>query len=279
MMDKGCENAKHIIQNKYKMEGVITKGAFGIIFKGLQIKTRNPVAIKMEIDHIQTLRHETRVIQYLYKKGVRKIPDILWYGSFRNRPCIVMKYYEMSLHDLARKLTSDNLYVILYKILRQILVIMQHIHSLCVVHRDIKPQNFMVHGGEIYLIDFGLATFMQPNERVAGKTPMKTSTIVGTPKFASIHIHRGCPYSYIDDIVSIGYMMIWLELGGEAPWEVNVYDLMGDMTGNSIDINDPINQLRLKQKETIATFCRDPRLAKFVYDHSITNTSKIQYDF
>jgi len=279
VLDKG---STHIIQNKYKLEGVITKGTFGIIFKGIHLKTQKPVAIKMEVDHIQTLRHETRVIQFLYKRGVRKIPDILWYGVFREKPCIVMKYYEMSLFELAERLPpkveGDKLYMILYQILRQILGIMQHIHNCEVVHRDIKPQNFMFHGGEIYLIDFGLAAFLQPVVN-GSLLPHLNTTIIGTPKFASIYIHRGQPYSYIDDIVSIGYMMIWLELGGFAPWEPTITERGQQSYSDSIYISDPINQTRLKNKENIATFCGDPRLARFVYDHSTTNAREILYDF
>ena len=269
----------HIIQNKYRIESILTKGSFGIIFKGSQIKTQKKVAIKMEAGHIQSLRHETRVIQFLYKKGVRKIPDILWYGTFKEKPCLVMRFYDHSLAEIVGKIHQspptepegqNRLYMILYKILQQILDIMRHVHICRVVHRDIKPQNFMFHGGEIYLIDFGMAAFLQ------GQTGMGTgTTLVGTPKFASIHIHRGQPYRPIDDIISIGYMILWLELGGNSPWEPESFSTDID----TLNIASPFNQQLLKNKENIATFCRDPFIARFICDHSQKYGAVINYDF
>jgi casein kinase 1 len=110
-------------------------------------------------------------------------------------------------------MTVSKMNVVLLKILD----VLEHIHKFFTIHRDIKPQNFMIKDGDIFLIDFGLATFYITDSgehfpNVVG------NTMVGTPKYASIHIHNGCRYSRRDDLISLGYLYLCMILGGDCPW-------------------------------------------------------------
>ena len=54
----------------------------------------------------------------------------------------------------------------LYKIMKKCLNVLKSIHQHGVLHRDIKPQNFMIKHDDIYLIDFGLSIFyIDENDR------------------------------------------------------------------------------------------------------------------
>jgi serine/threonine protein kinase len=123
--------------------------------------------------------------------------------------------------------------------------IIEHVHRFFVLHRDIKPQNFMIKNGDIFLIDFGLATFYvdENGEHYPNKP---SDTIIGTPKFVSINIHLGHRYSRRDDLISLGYMYVYMILG-EAPW---FSDYLNIQTNKSlINIDHPINMLLKEQKE------------------------------
>ena len=104
--------------------------------------------------------------------------------------------------------------------------IIEKIHDRSVIHRDIKPENFMISQSKtqtqeydvtkkIHIIDFGLSRiYMKDGAHIPNKP---NSSIVGTMRYISTHIHEGNVYSRRDDIISILYVIIYL-LKGKLPW-------------------------------------------------------------
>jgi serine/threonine protein kinase len=84
----------------------------------------------------------------------------------------------------------------------QSLDILETIHNSFVLHRDIKPQNFMIREGELFLIDFGLATFYIDENGEDIPNTCSQTTVIGTPKYLSINIHNGNDFSVHDDFIS-----------------------------------------------------------------------------
>ena len=219
----GKEKEKEIIGNKYTIDSLLSEGIFGKIYKGFHVKTREPVAIKIDYGphNMATVNHESRIINYLFHAGVRKIPEIYWFGYTNysatgiRSPSLVMTLYECSLNDymLRKTMTVEKLDIIFERILD----IFEKVHKHFVLHRDIKPHNFMVKSGDIFLIDFGLSTFYM-NDNGEHYPNRIEESIVGTPKFTSIHVLEGNRYSRRDDLISIGYMYIYMLLR-QAPWE------------------------------------------------------------
>ena len=72
------ETINEMINNKYIIEKTIGKGQFGIVYKGSHLKTREPIAIKMESisSPIKLLKNETTIINYLSTHNVKNIPII-----------------------------------------------------------------------------------------------------------------------------------------------------------------------------------------------------------
>lgn len=239
-----------IIANKYRIDSILSKGSFGIICKGTHLKLNNEiVAIKIEI-RSKSLKHEVKILNYLYTNKIRTIPSIYWYGNYNENPCLVMTYYEYTLSQYMEKksLDGDKIHGIMYKMLG----IISQIHEQWVVHRDLKPANFMIKNGEIYLIDFGLATFFitddgkhVPNEEI--------NTLIGSPKYISIYIYLGNRYSRRDDLISLVYIYCMMVLK-DTPWDSgsgsdkNTDIDFGITELDEIDINHPKNKIRCENR-------------------------------
>jgi len=91
------------------------------------------------------------------------------------------------------------------------------LHGQHYVHCDIKPSNFMVQAGAVFLIDFGLAwQFRNPTTYL--HIPCTTNhSVVGTPPFLSINGQQGHAQSHHDDLESLAYTIIFLACG-KLPW-------------------------------------------------------------
>jgi len=261
-----------MIANKYNIDqDPIQQGAFGIVYKGFHIKTNEPVAIKIEVGDKKILKNEVKILNHLYSNGLRKIPSVYWFGEYNNYPCLVMPLYQCSLYDYMRTKTisAEKMNNIMYKIIE----IIELIHSNFVVHRDIKPHNFMINNGDIFLIDFGLSTFYLNDSGQHYKNDLHHS-IVGTSKFASYYIHVGNQYSRRDDLISLGYMYLFMVLG-IAQWDndinvviykdhvkySNIHNVTDhvDASQTTIDISHPNNQSRMRNKELdffIKNYCK-----------------------
>ena len=101
-------------------------------------------------------------------------------------------------------------------------------HNNCFIHRDLKPDNFLIGDGHntniIYLIDFGLAKMFK-NSKSGEHIPFKDNkSLTGTIRYASINTHLGIEQSRRDDLETIAYMLIQFAKG-KLPWQgLNIKD-------------------------------------------------------
>ena len=239
-----------IIVNKYKIQNKIGSGKFGTVYKGVYIKSNNLVAIKIDTSRTSLLKNETTILKYLYDHGCRQIPIVYWYGIYMNEfPCLVMSFYDCSLFDYIIRINNDDPKQTVSKINKIIagcIQILESIHKQFIIHRDIKPDNFMIHNGKLYIIDFGLATFYIDENRAHIVDAGSRDCILGTPKYVSNNIHNGCLPSRRDDLISLGYMYIFMYCR-ELEWD----NIPNENTMNSNIINeiDLLHYKNIKRKE------------------------------
>ena len=172
------------------------------------------------------LKNETTVLKYLYDRGSRSSPVIYWYGVDAVWSYLIMSYYDICLFDYCNQnqISPEKIDKIMYVCID----ILETIHKNYVLHRDIKPQNFMISNEEVYLIDFGFACFYV-DEKVEHLPIVESQNIVGTPKYVSYHVHDGITNSRRDDLISLGYLYIYL-CCRELPWDTLLRDALKSET-------------------------------------------------
>ena len=104
----------------------------------------------------------------------------------------------------------------------QILDRLEFIHNKNIIHRDIKPDNFVVgldnKSHIIYVLDFGLSKKFRSSRTHQHIKFTVNKKLTGTARYASINALKGCEQSRRDDLEAIGYMLMYF-LRGNLPWQ------------------------------------------------------------
>ncbi|GLV34247.1 Casein kinase Ialpha [Carabus blaptoides fortunei] len=211
-----------IVGGKYRIFRKIGSGSFGDVYLAKNIKTGEEVAVKMEpveTRHPQLL-YESKIYRTL--RGGKCVPDISFYGQEGNYNILVMELLGPSLEDLFtycnRRFTIKTVLMLADQMIDRI----EYVHNKLFIHRDIKPDNFLMGRGrfcnKLYLIDFGLAKRYRDRRTRQHIFYRKDKNLTGTARYASMNAHLGIEQARRDDMESIGYVLMYFNRGS-LPWQ------------------------------------------------------------
>ncbi|XP_072029348.1 casein kinase I-like isoform X2 [Amphiura filiformis] len=210
------------VGNKYRLGRKIGSGSFGDIYLGTNITNGEEVAIKLEC--VKTKHPQLHIESKFYRmmQGGVGIPTIKWCGAEGDYNVMVMELLGPSLEDLfnfcSRKFSLKTVLLLADQLISRV----EYVHTKNFIHRDIKPDNFLMglgkKGNLVYIIDFGLAKKYR-DARTQQHIPYRENkNLTGTARYASINTHLGIEQSRRDDLESLGYMLMYYNLGS-LPWQ------------------------------------------------------------
>jgi casein kinase 1 len=213
------------VGNRYRIGRKLGAGSFGDIYQGVDIQTGDSVAIKLEpvnSRHPQLL-YESRIYKILNGGStVVGIPTVRWYGVEGDYNVMVIDLLGPSLEDLfnfcGRRFCLKTVLMLADQTISRI----EYVHSKSFLHRDIKPDNFLMgtgkRGHHVYAIDFGLAKKYRDSKTQQHIPYREGKSLTGTARYASINTHLGIEQARRDDLEGLGYIFMYF-LRGSLPWQ------------------------------------------------------------
>lgn len=217
-----------IVSNRWKIQHFLDSGAFGEVYRAIDIRTKRLVVLKFDIagKSPSKLRHEYQTYRVLWNtmdrvEGFAQCHDFGEYQGRKYLTCDLLGRSLQSVSDESPHIPGSQVLGIAY----QAVGLLRHLHSRNFLHRDIKPSNFVMgrrdrgaqDGGRLYLIDFGLSKRYKYNMSLTHIPYGRNRRLCGTRQYMSINTHMGIEQGRRDDMESLCYMLIYL-CNGQLPW-------------------------------------------------------------
>lgn len=197
-------------------------GSFGDIYFAVNTLTGEELAVKLESTKSKhpMLMYEAKLLKHL--QGVPGIASVHYCDVDGDYNVMVMDLLGPSLEDLFnichRKFSLKTVLMIADQMLYRI----EYLHSKNFIHRDIKPDNFLVGHGKksniVYIIDFGLAKKYRDPKSQQHIPYRENKSLTGTARYTSINAHLGIEQSRRDDLEAIGYVLMYFNRS-QLPWQ------------------------------------------------------------
>ena len=209
---------------RYQIQGVLGKGAMGLVYDGLDPRLARRVAIKTILTsalddatakhYAMRFKREVRAVARLNHPNIVQVYD---YGTQDELAYIVMEYIDgKELKDSFDAGERFPLKAVL-RMMVELLDALELAHEAGIVHRDVKPANVMIDAaGRVKLTDFGVARITDPDADLGEAT--RAGTLIGTPSYMSPEQIQGQPIDRRSDLFSAGILFYQL-LTGKKPFE------------------------------------------------------------
>jgi serine/threonine protein kinase len=230
-----------VLADKFRIVRQLGGGSFGKVFIAEDIEEqpgqKGPRCYAVKVEKVYGKRNTIRRELDVYTSAGSKIENIprvhMWCkgdnhkdesGKYYFHQYLVMELLGPSIFKLYEKAGKQLPWSLVAPIGIQIIKLLEQLHGEGFVHRDIKPDNFVMGLGErkgiVHMIDFGLSRRWEDliDKYTQNDETNSSSSVVGTARYMSINVHNGLVYGWRDDLESLGYVLIFLYCG-KLPWQ------------------------------------------------------------
>jgi serine/threonine-protein kinase len=241
----------NLLDNRYRVTSVLGSGGFGETYlaedtkvpsnRRCVIKQLKPVADNPQMYELlqQRFHREAAVLETLGEES-RYIPKL--YANFTENGLfyLVQEWIDgLTLTETIErsgKWNEDAVRQLIISILQTLI----YVHDRGIIHRDIKPDNIILRGGEPVLIDFGAVKETLNVSTIRSSAQQAHSIVIGTPGFMASEQAAGRPF-FASDLYSLALTAIFAltgkypqELGtdpqtGEVLWQAHVLDISANL--------------------------------------------------
>jgi tetratricopeptide (TPR) repeat protein len=208
----------YVVADRFQLEELAGEGGMGTVYRAREIHSGRTVALKLlhgagPASDAERFAREARVLADLHHPGIVRY---VAHGFTRaGEPYLAMEWLDGE--TLSRRLSRGRLALDESVLLaRRLAEALGAIHAHGVVHRDIKPHNLFLPGGDVdrvKLVDFGIA-----RRRIETHPVTRTNGFVGTPAYTAPEQARGSSeVSAQADVFSLGCVLFEC-LTGQPPF-------------------------------------------------------------
>jgi tetratricopeptide (TPR) repeat protein len=203
------------LSDRYRVEGIVGRGGFAIVYRATDLKHHREVAIKIlrvatpvALDRFQ---REIAIVATLQHPNILPLFDSGTTGPFLYfvMPCVQGGTLRDRLNE-RRTIPTDEA----IEITRQVALGLEVAHQHGVIHRDVKPENIMLYHGEAAIADFGLAWEI---DRPSLPRVTDPEMVAGTPEYMSPEQLAGKEIDERSDVYALACVLFEM-LDGDPPF-------------------------------------------------------------
>jgi len=173
------------LAGRYRIERHLGEGGMASVYLCEDLRHKRKVALKLLKPELAAVLGADRFVQEITTTASLQHPHIL--PLFDSGTADGFLFYVMPLVEgetLREKLNRETQLGVdeAVRIAREVLDALQYAHEHGIVHRDVKPENILLHGGHAMVADFGIALAVSA---AAGGRMTETGLSLGTPFYMS----------------------------------------------------------------------------------------------
>ena len=208
---------EQILGGRYVLVEQVGVGGMALVYRAIDRNTGHSVAVKVlksefnrDAEFVSRFQREAEAASKMTHHNIVNLLDVGMDGENRY---LIMEYVKgKSLKEVIQEKGRLNPGVAVQITIR-ILSALQHAHTAGIIHRDIKPQNILVHAdGHIKVADFGIARMANSSTLTRG------DSVMGSVHYFSPEQAQGKPTEASSDLYSVG-VTLYEMLTGRVPFD------------------------------------------------------------